>query len=163
MQRFFLLNQATLRRFWLAAFLLLAGIAPSFAQGGDNSRSEKLESARIAYITDKISLTQDQAQRFWPLYNEFTAKRRELHQQGRQRMRDRDFSAMSEREIRGIINNEFARRQNELNLEKEYMERLEKVISIRQVAQLMQAERTFTKALIQRLDDKPSPPQVRGQ
>lgn len=125
-------------------------VAISQARGG----RQRLENARIAYITDKLALTPEQAQQFWPLFNEFTAKRKELRQQTRVGLRNQDFSAMSDKEIRSALDDQFKLRQGEINLEKEYVDRFAKVITLRQVAQLMQAERDFTKELIQRLDDR---------
>jgi hypothetical protein len=44
-----------------------------------------------------------------------------------------------------------ATHQQQLNLEKDYFERALKVLTLRQVAQLYQAERDFTKEVLQRL------------
>lgn len=147
----------------LLVALLLAG-APSWAQsaapaarpgaGQPRAGRQRLENARIAYITDKLALTPEQAQQFWPLFNEFTAKRKELRQQTRLGLRNQDFSTMSDKEIRAALDDQFKLRQGEINLEKEYVDKFTRVISLRQVAQLMQAERDFTKELIQRLDDR---------
>ena len=42
-------------------------------------------------------------------------------------------------------------RQQQLNLEKEYFEKAQKVLTLRQLAQLYQAERDFTKEVLQRV------------
>ena len=42
-------------------------------------------------------------------------------------------------------------RQQELNLEKDYFGKFQKVIALRQVVQLFQAERDFTKEVIKRV------------
>ena len=152
----------------LTALLLYAG-APTWAQSASAGRGmgpprmERLENARIAYITDKIALTPEQAQRFWPLFNEFTTRRRELRRQTKMGLRNQDFSAMSDKDIRAALDEQFKLRQGEINLEKEYVEKFQKVISLRQVAQLFQAERDFTKELIQRLDNGRAGGPPRGQ
>lgn len=149
----------------LLLLALLLGSAEAWAQSaapagaprmaGSPARGrQRLENARIAYITDKLALTPEQAQRFWPLFNEFTAKRRELRQQTRLGLRNQDFSTMSDKDIRAALDDQFKLRQGEINLEKEYVDKFAKVITLRQVAQLLQAERDFTKELIQRLDDR---------
>ncbi|RAK70507.1 hypothetical protein [Hymenobacter edaphi] len=139
----------------LLVALLLLGSLGARAQSGVRQRpSQRLENARIAYITDKIALTPEQAQRFWPLFNEFTDKRRDLRKQTKMGLRGQDFSAMSDKDIRAALDEQFKLRQGEINLEKEYVDKFAKVISLRQVAQLMQAERDFTRELIQRLDNR---------
>jgi hypothetical protein len=135
----------------LAALLLT--LAPAaHAQGGTRrgQRLAQLENAKIAFITNRVALTQDQAQRFWPLYNEFIAKRRDLNRNGRLLRRD-VAEGMSDQQIRENFTQSFTTRQQELNLEKEYFEKFQKVISLRQVAQLFVAERDFTKEVIKRV------------
>ncbi len=148
--------RASFLRPQLAALLLLLAFSPARAQqGGSQPRLERIEAARVAYLTEKLSLTSEQAQRFWPVYNEYTDKRRSLRKQGRPGgPRRPDFATMSDKEIREAINDQFATRQSELNLEKEYLDKFQKVISLRQVALLYQAERDFTKELLKRLDGR---------
>ncbi|RTQ46793.1 hypothetical protein EJV47_20685 [Hymenobacter gummosus] len=156
-----------LSRFCLLVALALLGSTGARAQAAPQpmagQRGTRLENARIAYITNKLALTPEQAQRFWPLFNEFTDKRKELRRQTRFNLRQQDFSAMSDKDIRAALDEQFKLRQGEINLEKEYVEKFAKVISLRQVVQLMQAERDFTKELIQRLDNRRSGGAPRGQ
>ncbi|WP_225986382.1 hypothetical protein [Rufibacter sp. LB8] len=114
------------------------------------ARMERIENAKIAFITEKLSMNQDQAQRFWPVYNEHEAKRQEL----RQRMRpykEENISALSEEKVLAGLEARMAIRQRELDLEKEYMDRYLRVISAKQLALLYRSEREFTKLLLERL------------
>lgn len=119
-------------------------------QGQAGARLGQLENAKIAFLTGRLLLTQDQAQRFWPVYNEFTAKRRDLNRGSRQ-LRQADPATLTDQQARDNLNQAFARRQQELNLDKDYAERFQKVISVQQVGQLFQAERDFTKEVIRRV------------
>ena len=139
----------------LAAVLLLAPAAHAqdgLGGGGGRKgqRLGQLENAKIAFITNRVSLTQDQAQKFWPLYNEFSTRRRELNRSGRLLRRD-ITEGMSDQQLRDNFTQAFNTRQQELNLEKEYFDKFQKVIALRQVAQLFQAERDFTKEVIRRV------------
>ena len=118
--------------------------------GRKPERLSQLENAKIAFISSRVSLTQEQAQRFWPLYNEFSTKRRDLNRDGRLLRRD-ITDALTDQQIRDNMQQSFAARQQELNLEKDYFERFQKVITLRQVAQLLNAERDFTKEVIKRV------------
>ena len=63
----------------LVGLLLLTG-ATAFAQGkGENRRMEKerIEQAKIAFITNKLELTTDQAKEFWPIYDAMQAELKE--------------------------------------------------------------------------------------
>lgn len=138
--------------------LLTAGLpaTEAAAQGGGGRRPERLsqlENARVAYITQKVSLTPEQAQKFWPLYNEFTAKRRDLNQRLRQ-LRPSQTDALSEQQLRDNFNQSFKLREQDIDLEKDYFEKFQRVISVRQVAALFLAERQFTREVIKRVADR---------
>ncbi|MFC6224550.1 hypothetical protein ACFP2F_14975 [Hymenobacter artigasi] len=133
-----------------AALLVLAPAAHAQNGARRGQRLGQLENAKIAFITNRVSLTQDQAQKFWPLYNEFSTRRRELNRSGRLLRRD-VTEGMTDPQIRDNFTQAFNMRQQELNLEKEYFDKFQKVISLRQVAQLFQAERDFTKEVIKRV------------
>lgn len=149
----FALRPASARLFLLAGLLLAGAAQAQPGGGGGGRRAERLgqlENAKIAFLTSRLSLSQEQAQRFWPLYNEFTAKRRDLNRGSRQ-LRQADPATLTDQQARDNLNQAFARRQQELNLDKDYAERFQKVISVQQVGQLFQAERDFTKEVIRRV------------
>ncbi len=113
-------------------------------------RLEKIENAKIAFITEKLSLTQEQAQRFWPLYNELDAKKQDLRKRSRT-FREESLASLTDEQIREGLENRLVYRQRELDLDKEYMDRYLRVISPKQLALLHRSEREFTKLLLERL------------
>ncbi|WP_375417783.1 hypothetical protein [uncultured Hymenobacter sp.] len=150
-----------LTRLLLAALLLTGTVAqaqtPAASAAPPTSRPERraeragqLENAKIAFLTSRLTLSPEQAQRFWPVYNEFTIKRRELNRNGRQ-LRQPSTATLTDQQVRDNISQSFALRQQELNLEKDYFDRFQKVLSIQQVGQLFQAEHDFTREIIKRV------------
>ena len=145
----------------------LAGGPAAWAQGRvrvgqPGGTLNQLDNAKIAFITSRLTLTQDQAQRFWPLYNEFIAKRRELNRSARLLRRDAKNPNLTDTQLRDYFNQDFALRQQQLDLEKGYFDRMQKVLSLRQIAQLFQAERDFTKEVLQRVAGKGGPAPAAG-
>ena len=122
------------------------------AQGKRNG--EKIDAARTAYLTDKMNLNAEQAQRFWPLYNEYDAKRRDLRRQGRP-FKGKEISSLTDAQLKDQLDKMWEIRQKELELDKTYAEKFQKVISVRQLAALYQGEREFTRVLLKKLHDKP--------
>jgi hypothetical protein len=55
-----------MKRFLLFAFLLMIGINMR-AQNGN-----RLEALKIAYLTNKLNLSPEEAQKFWPIYNQYS-------------------------------------------------------------------------------------------
>ena len=147
-----------LRTLSLLCLLAVLPLAAAYAQrGGGGQRQERLsqlENARIAYLTEKIALTPDQAQKFWPLYNEFTAKRRDLNRRLRQ-IRPAEADGLSDQQLRDNLNQSFALRQQEITLEKDYFDKFQRVITVRQVGKLFLAERQFTREVLRRVAGRP--------
>lgn len=118
-----------------------------------HERMEKLKSAKIAFITNKLQLSPEQAQKFWPLYNEYEAERRKSRTHSRL-TKEANLTALTDQQLREGINEMHAVRQNELNVEKQYVDKFLKVISVRQLATLYRSEREFTRVLLKKLDNQ---------
>jgi hypothetical protein len=59
--------------FIISIFFLI--VCHSYAERFDHFDFEKFKAKKIAYITDAINLTPAEAEKFWPVYNEFEHKR----------------------------------------------------------------------------------------
>ena len=51
-------------------FLILV-IGVSYFCSAQPARGEKLEAIKVAYITKELNLTSSEAEKFWPVYNEY--------------------------------------------------------------------------------------------
>ena len=49
---------------------------------------KKIESAKIAFITNELELTTEESAAFWPLYNEYEKKKNALNKDHRNNRRD---------------------------------------------------------------------------
>ena len=67
------------------------------------SANEKLEAARIALITDRLSLTPEQAQVFWPVYNQYAEERRQVQRQFREQRRGMDIENLTEAQQKQLL------------------------------------------------------------
>jgi len=56
----------------------------AFAQDNENQKPEggRLEALKIAYITKQLNLTPEEAQRFWPVYNQYSNEIKKVRQDG---------------------------------------------------------------------------------
>ena len=59
--------------------------------------------ARIALITQRLDLSTEQAQKFWPIYNEYSKKRVEIRADFNQAMKNHNPKTASEEENRGLL------------------------------------------------------------
>ena len=139
--------------FFFSCLLMLCGTAANAQDSRTQERTENVDAAKTAFLTDKMGLTSEQAQKFWPLYNEYEQKRRTLIKGYRSGYRQ-DVDALSEQEAKARIDNMFLTKEKELELEREYANKYLKIISNKQLIKLYRGERDFTKMLLKRLDEK---------
>jgi len=115
-------------------------------QPQDQNVRDKIEAARIAYITDQLQLTPAEAEKFWPIYREFAEKRREIRHQLRNARNTNPNQTDEE-----LVDQQFKAKQQELDLEKDYSGRLIKVISAQKLRSLPQAERKFRQMILEQI------------
>lgn len=145
------------KRLILSVVVLLSSL--QFVKAQDElepSKRERLEALKVAYLTEKLSLTPEEAQQFWPIYNELDDKMRDLRKQqrGTRSEAKQNFDSMSDTDVAKAIEQELALEQKELDLKKEYNERFQKILSIKKVAKLYAAEHGFRKELLHRAKDR---------
>ena len=122
-----------------------------------NQSQERITSAKIGLITTRLNLNTDQAPQFWAVYNEYTDKKLAIRQNIRKlRIQNTNLNATDE-EVKDALNQMLVLRQNEVDLEKEYMTKFLKTISPKQLAELYKTEQDFTKLLLERLEDRRQP------
>jgi hypothetical protein len=113
----------------------------------DPEVSARIDAARAAYITQRLGLTTEEAERFWPIYREFAGKRQEL----RQRYRDARRQGADEKEL---VDLGLQIRQQELDLEKDYSGRMMKVIPAQKLVRLRHAEQEFTRIILRQIQQR---------
>jgi hypothetical protein len=139
----------------LAAFITFLMIQ-SYAQpgtGDKQKRMERIEAQRVAFITDRLHLTPSEAQVFWPVYNEYDAKRHELTKVYHKAPpgEEKPFEDMSEKEATEVSDNQLVEAQKLLDLRKEYHAKFKSVLPPQKVLGLYESEKDFQRQLIDRL------------
>lgn len=124
----------------------------AFAQ--NREAMKKIESARIALITERLGLSPEQAEKFWPVYREYNMERREIRQEFREARKDVDIKNLTEEQSKQLIKKSMDLKQEELNLEREYAHRMSDVISTKQLFKLKNAEKDFRQMLLKRIQDQ---------
>lgn len=139
-----------------ALLFLIIGAASTTANAQRRSEEEikKIQDAKVAIITNRLNLTPEQSTGFWPMYNEYSQKRREIHRAQRKIINDKKAEGQNDEAVLNNLKEVQELRQKELDLEKEYQNKFLRVITASQVIELYKAERTFNDMLIQRLKQK---------
>ena len=117
-------------------------------------RSAELEAARAAVITEKLGLTPEQAEKFWPVYNEFSSQRTELRKEYVQAKRAIDPNNPNPEQQQKLVTLGLTIRQKELDLEKDYSVRLMGLITAQQMMKLHSAEKDFQMMVLQQIQQR---------
>lgn len=130
------------------------------AQVDPEQREARLAAFRAEVFTRVLNLTPEEAQQFWPVYNEYADKREQVQQDLRP---GKQLDQMSDAEVEEQIRRHFDMKQRELELEKEAYQKLRKVLPLRKVAKLPVAEREFRESLVKKLQEARERRQERQQ
>lgn len=129
-------------------FFLFTGII-SYGQGKENK--EQIKTLKIAFFTERLALTPEEASVFWPIYNGHENAKEALRTEQRKEIKDR-FSTLenlSETEAREALKRYLELEEKEEELDKEYYERIAKEFSAVRTLKLFQAEQEFRRRLLQ--------------
>ena len=120
-------------------------------QHGD--QHDNIEAQRVAFITHKLELTPDEAKIFWPVYNEYDAKRHELKKsfKNEDNFNKQDLDKLTENEASQLLDNQIIEAQKFLDLRKEYHAKFKSVLPAVKVLKLYDAEREFQKVLMDKI------------
>jgi hypothetical protein len=119
-----------MKKYLLILFLMIGSLSQIKAQDG-----EKIQSLKIAFITQKLQLTPDEAQKFWPVYNQYDNEIRTI-------------------ESNNNPNDPLGKEEKLLNTRKKYLGSFEKILGPDKTNRLFNAERDFRGLLIRRLQNR---------
>ncbi len=122
-----------------------------FGQRRSEEEIKQIQSAKVAMITNRLNLTPEQSASFWPVYNEFSEKKRALNRQQRRIIHEKREAGTKDETALNNLTEIQEIKQKQLDLEKEYQEKFLKVISASQITELYKAEANFNEMLLQRL------------
>lgn len=135
----------------LLMVFLMIGSASVLAQGQgpkDQKMSKEEKDAKmIGFLTEKLSLTSEEAKDFWPVFNEMKDKLKENHKsfKGEKPGKDVKLDDMSDEEVRELIDNGFKMMENDIAIKKEYNEKFINILGVKRTAKLYHLEKEFKK------------------
>ena len=141
--------------------LLIAFISLNvIAQDGPiiRKKKEQIKALKVAFITNELALTSDEATKFWPLFNTFEEKQQEIKKQKLKgylkRVDDGSFDNLSEKEATTILAQMESTEDELYQLKKKFISNLKGVISPIKILKLKKAEENFNRKLLQQYRDR---------
>ncbi len=131
--------------------LLISTHVTLYAQGG--KIRDKIETMKIGFITKKLDLSSDEAQKFWPVYNKFTDDVKKLRANTKERIMDdmNELYTMTDAEAEKTLQEMINFKINEAELTKKYALEFKKILPVKKVVLLYKAENDFKRELLKKL------------
>jgi Skp family chaperone for outer membrane proteins len=131
---------------YILILTLLTGIfSMSFAQENqpvnDMAKQERIKALYVAYVTQQLALTPDEAQKFWPVHTQF------------------------ENDLKGVKNElpELDKQQVRLDIKKRYQDNFNKIIGTNRCERFFRMDGEFKRKLMDRVQKQGNNPQRPNQ
>ncbi len=116
-----------MKKFLFIAMLLGAGFVAKAQDDIDDSRDEQIKAIEVGYFTKELNLNSEEAQKFWPVYNQYRDELRKVRRANKDDIMKRD--------------------EAELNLTKQYKPNFLKAISSEKFEKFLRARKQFETAI----------------
>lgn len=125
----------------LLTWMMILGVTVFAVAQDDNAEDDqgggRVEAMKIAWITQKLSLTPEEAQKFWPIYNNYTKEIRKTRTDAKSNNTD-----------------QLKMEEQMLNIRKKYDGEFQKAISKEKVNKFFRVEREFMDELRKRVIER---------
>ncbi len=126
------------------------------AQHRPPKHHKKIKAYKVAYITEKLDLTESEAQKFWPIYNIYSDGKMALHREERSSIRKRisesgGIQNLTNDEAKEILERikDISKRKGELKTD--FFNKMSGILSYKKLLTLEIAEHEFNRKLIRKL------------
>lgn len=145
------------------ATLTVAATAQPKNEGQHKQKFERIKAEKIAFFTDKLDLSPEEAQVFWPIYNQYWKESQEAHKATMKAFGEthvKKDETISDKELEKKVDAYVKASTQEQSIMAAYYPKFKKVLPIGKVAKLYQAEEEFRMKMIRSLGNYGGGPRV---
>ena len=128
-------------------------------KGEDDAWREKVRAEQIAQITTDLNLTEAEAQKFWPVYNDVQNKRREAYKVSFQAMKALREKMDAGADVSKELDQYLDSKKSIEEFDREAVKQYKKVLPTEKVAKLILSEERFRHNQIGKLGGRQGGPQ----
>jgi Spy/CpxP family protein refolding chaperone len=133
--------------------LMIILFLATLGMNAQDRKFEEIKAHKIAFITEKVNLTANQAQKFWPIYNKHEQQvmaLRKTQLESLKTLKDKKMVELSDKKAKEVLV-KYTEIRGELTKKMEQLiSLLEGVITPQQTIKLLIAEEGFKKRLLKR-------------
>lgn len=130
----------------------------SFSFYAQGPKKEKVKALKVAYLTNNLSLTPTEAEKFWPIYNAYDEKQFELRHEKMKMIKDKldkeSVDNLTDKQASAMISQIESVEDDLYQNRKKFMTSLKTVLSPVKILKLKKAEDDFNKTLLRQYKNK---------
>ncbi len=139
-----------MKKIFITLLIIMFGLSNLVAQG---ERREKLKAYKTAFITEKLELTPAEAEKFWPVYNNYENKVHQLKFENirneHRKIRDKGgIDTLTDAEANAILKKLVKNEEILATVKNELFEDLKNIISPKKILKLYRSEHEFNRKLL---------------
>lgn len=156
--QFRIIKQSQMKRILLLTTLCLFAFQ-SYAQRGGGPGNPKIKAYKIAFITEKLNLSESEAAKFWPVYNQYEKTKFSLHRREKKEIRNKVKAAggidkISNSQAESFLATMRDIRKAQYDNKTTFHNSIVDILPAKKVLLLEIAEHEFNKRLMERLKDR---------
>lgn len=121
----------------------------AFSQRDSKDRYEKLKALRVSYITERLDLTTQEAEKFWPIYNKYEEKLHKLRDELRSIIKTNRDNTLDEKLSAELVAMHIKTEETKAALLKTLVSDLNPILSSGKIWKLLRSEEGFRRKLIE--------------
>lgn len=134
--------------------MLVVVLAQSALVASAQRGQEKMSELRKNFVKEQLALTPDEEKQFWPLYDQYEAKRKDLRQAMKTAIDKAEAAPNDEKVVIESIDAVTKIRKDEADLDARFFKDSMPIIGAERVGKLTRLEEEFRRTLMEKLKDK---------
>jgi hypothetical protein len=120
-----------------------------------DERTEKFRAQKVAFFTERMKLTPNEAEKFWPVYNDYTNRRDKIEEESRMLLRYmvKNLENISDAETEDNLKKYISLQEKSHELFLEYHKKYSAILPPGKVANLYITETQFRTVLLNQIRD----------
>ena len=135
-------------------FISVSWAQPRPPSPDGEKRKEKVEALKRSYYSEKLALTPAEAEKFWPIYNEFKKKEYSLKKEGKGDKKKGEEPKYTEKEALAEIDREAMQKKSHIDLETQFLKDCMPVLGPERTMHLSKIDREFQRELLQHMRER---------
>jgi len=140
-----------MKRVLLALLIML--LLPAFKTEAQNSNLERLNAYRVGFFTKRLNLTSKEAEKFWPVYNDYQKQKNQIQREKAVLIRNfnQNENTLSDNQLTEIGDKLVMYIEQESTLAISFHNKLKEVLPPAKVVRFYQAENQYKAQLLNEL------------